>query len=389
MKNIQTLVISLVFALCSPHAFAADDAHVCNDFYARDETASVRKKMLELLREKNYPGLKDALDDRLARFAKGELSDLVLSQTLSFADRAEPDLEPLLDEFLRVGNSDFNAHMARGRYHLSVGYKMRGKEFSSKTSDEQIKRMSIAMRKAAKDFEASAKLDPGSILPLVSRIDIAANMESIDQVLVTVARADKLSPNNLAVRINAAQFLDGRYGGDFANLDKLINGAKSAGISVKNLRVLQYVVELHKGRYLHHIEKRLAEAAKYYDVAARTCSGAAVWNELMVLHQDREDWPALEKAANGLLKLRPTDAWGMSRRGWALEKQGRLSEALLDYEAAANGGQSWAQNKLGWLYLRGEGVSMDKARARKLFGLASAQGNQTAIANLQNMGHEK
>ena len=78
----------------------------------------------------------------------------------------------------------------------------------------------------------------------------------------------------------------------------------------------------------------------------------------------------------------------MSRRGWAVEKQGRLSDALPDYEAAANGGQSWAQNKLGWLYLRGEGVSIDKARARKLFGLAAAQGNQTAISNLQNMSKE-
>ena len=253
MKNIQKLIVSFVFAMSSLHASAADNALVCNDFYAREETASVRKKLLQLLREKNYAGLKDALDDRLARYVKGELSDLAASQMLSFADTAEPDLEPLLDEFLRVGNSSFNARIARGRYHFSVGYKMRGKEFSNKTSGEQMGRMSIAMRKAMTDFEASSKLEPGSILPIVSMIDIAANIGSIEQVFVSVDRADKLSPDNLAVRINAAQFLDGRYGGDFANLDKLINNAKSAGISAKHLLVLQYVVELRKGRYLHYV----------------------------------------------------------------------------------------------------------------------------------------
>lgn len=57
-------------------------------------------------------------------------------------------------------------------------------------------------------------------------------------------------------------------------------------------------------------------------------------------------------------------------------------EAFLWYERAAREGNSWAQNRVGWMLRRGDGIERDDEEAVTWFRLAAKQGNTTAMANL-------
>ena len=71
--------------------------------------------------------------------------------------------------------------------------------------------------------------------------------------------------------------------------------------------------------------------------------------------------------------------------GRALRQARRYAEALRWYAAAAEGGYAGAQNSLGIMYLRGEGVAQDCDLAASWIGRAAAQGYPAAIANLRGL----
>ncbi|MDA0654514.1 MAG: hypothetical protein O2905_01575 [Proteobacteria bacterium] len=71
--------------------------------------------------------------------------------------------------------------------------------------------------------------------------------------------------------------------------------------------------------------------------------------------------------------------------GRAYRQAGQYDEAFRWYSAAANGGYAGAQNSLGVMYSRGEGVSQDCDEAAKWMGRAAAQGYAVAISNLRTL----
>jgi hypothetical protein len=68
--------------------------------------------------------------------------------------------------------------------------------------------------------------------------------------------------------------------------------------------------------------------------------------------------------------------------GGKLEKAGLYAEAALAYRMAADGGDARAQNRLGTLYERGQGVERSEAEAARLYRLAADQGHAGARTNL-------
>ena len=58
------------------------------------------------------------------------------------------------------------------------------------------------------------------------------------------------------------------------------------------------------------------------------------------------------------------------------------------YLKAAEQGNASAQNNLGWMYLRGEGVARDAAQARVWFEKSAAQGNKNAQEALAHMARQ-
>ena len=72
--------------------------------------------------------------------------------------------------------------------------------------------------------------------------------------------------------------------------------------------------------------------------------------------------------------------------GRAYRQARQFDEALRWYGAAAEMGYAGAQNSLGVMYSRGEGVEEDCTTAANYFEAAAAQGYPAAITNLRTLG---
>ena len=369
----------------TPGPTAIGTIRVCDDLNADVETAGLRKELLSLLREKKYLAVQDTLNDRHARMLTGELGDRALDALTDFASNADPALEPLLDEWVRTSQSSFMALLVRGKYHQSVGWKKRGSRFIDQTSQDQTDAMGESFKKAWADLTASSKKQPQSVLPYPELMRIASAIGSASEVAEILARANKVAPQNFVARLAAVRRFSPRWGGSFEAVDKILAQARVDKLNPTDLRRLEYAALEVKAAHFKEVEKRPIEALPYYIQAAKVCDSYAAWAQVSSIHYDREDWPQVEAATNQYMRLRPDTAWAYNRRGWALEKQGRLKDAISDFERAAEQGSDYAQNKIGYFYMTGNGFPKDLGKARVLFEKANAQGNKSAKTNLEFM----
>ena len=392
MRHLKNFIVLTLFALGASAVIAqtsnptvTDAIRVCDDINADVETAVMRKEMLALLREKNYLALQDTLNDRHARMLAGEFGDRALHTLTNFADGADQALEPLLDEWVRTSQNSFMALLVRGKYHEAVGWKKRGTRFGDQTSQDQTDAMGESFKRAWADLVASSKKQPKSVLPYSELMQIASASGSPGEVVEILARANSVAPQNFVVRLMAVRRLSPRWGGSFEAVDKVLAQARVDKLNPADLRRLEYAALDVKGAHFKDVEKRPIEALPYYIQAAKVCDSYTAWAQVSNIHYDREDWPQVEAATNQYMRLRPNTAWAYNRRGWALEKQGRLKDAISDFERAAAQGSDYAQNKIGYFYMTGNGFPKDLGKARSLFEKANAQGNKSAKANLEFM----
>lgn len=90
-------------------------------------------------------------------------------------------------------------------------------------------------------------------------------------------------------------------------------------------------------------------------------------------------------ACTEAVDLFPAELRFQFQLGRAYRQAGQYDEAFRWYSAAANGGYAGAQNSLGVMYSRGEGVGQDCDEAAKWIGRAAAQGYPAAISNLRTL----
>jgi tetratricopeptide (TPR) repeat protein len=362
---------------------ATTSTQICGNFNVDEDTAPLRKELLALLRDKKYAALDDTLNDRHARMLKGEFTDQSLASLTGFTYTADPALEPLLNEWVRTSQSGFMAHLVRGKYYSAVAWKKRGSEFTEKTSQDQMDGMAEFYKKALADIVASKQKQPRSILPYPELMKIASSMGHGAETYDILMRANEVAPNNLIARLVAINRFSPRWGGSLEAMDKILLQAKTSPLAVAEQKKLEYSVLWEKASHFKVVEKRPIEALPYYTQAAKLCDSYAAWGEVSGIQYDREDWPAVEAAMNQYMRLRPDTAWGFNRRAWALEKQGRVKDAIPDYDRSAELGNDYAQNKMGHFYLTGSAVPKDLVKAKVLFEKANAQGNKNAKTNLE------
>lgn len=363
----------------------AAPSQLCGNFNVDEDTAPLRKELLALLRDKKYPALDDTLNDRHARMLKGEFTDQTLVRLTNFVDGADPALEPLLNEWVRTSQGGFMALLVRGKYHSATAWKKRGSEFADKTSNDQLDAMAEAFKKAAADLLESRQKQPRSVLPYPDLMHIASAVGQRGEISDILMRANEVAPQNYVARRMAVVRFSPKWGGSFEDMDKVLLQSKTSQLPAIDQRKLEYSVLMEKASHYKIVEKRPIEALPYYTQAAKLCDSYAAWGEVSGIQYEREDWPAVEAATNQYMRLRPDTAWGFNRRAWALEKQGRVKDAIVDYERSAELGNDYAQNKMGYFYLTGNAVTKDLVKAKALFEKANAQGNKNAKTQLEYM----
>jgi len=348
------------------------------------ETDTIASRRIRaLIKEKNFAAVEDELTDKLKRYERGEYSDLVLYGDVTNALRSDPALEPLLAQWAAEKPRSFFARWLRAEYHSAVGYAKRGAEFSSKTSAEQMAAMEAEFVKAAHEFKAARDLRPTSALPQAGLIGIARAVVGSGAVMDLAVEAERADPRNLSARRQAVYALAPKWGGSFEAMDQLVDRAAKVPVGGAQLRYLQYSVEMAKANHHDVVTKEKTKAIGHWRRAVGLCSSPTAWGHITRTAYDIEDWKTVKEAATHSVQSKPGVGTVLQRRGWAHEKMGEMGPAIKDYEAAAELGESWAQNRLGYYLMLGQHMPQDIPRARRLLESAVAKGNATAKTHLE------
>lgn len=383
MKRLPTFVLSVVCL-----AAAAQTAPVCDP--AADDTtlAAARTRIAGLLKQKQFRAVEDEFADKMRRYRKGEYSDWHLAHTAFEAMGGDPALEPLLAEWVAQQPNSYWARLLKGYHHIGIGLKKRGSAFADRTSREQFGAMEAELAKAADELKHALAIDAQSSLAFAGLLRITRNIAGPQASAGVLAEAEARDPGNLAARIEAIYSLSPRWGGSAEEMDEIVKRAKGSKLDPLKQRLVEWHVEMSKGDHYRDITREKTRAGNHYRQAARICRSRSALSQATTMAYDVEDWNTVAALVTEYMASFPSDPKHLQRRGWAHEKMGRLPEAISDYKAAAGAGEAWAQNKLGHMYMMGNGVERDLAKARQLLQSSAAQGNAQARTYLEYLSKQ-
>jgi len=356
--------------------------------------AATDKQTVERLRklvvDKNFSALEDELGDRLKRYDAGQYSDLELYWLIkNTVSKADVSFDPILKQWVKERPQQLMARLVKAEYHIAMAYAKRGKEFAEETSAEQMQAMNAEFEKAAQEIKVAMDISSKSSLVRATLMEIIRARGGREAARMLYMDAQEADPLNQSVRWAAISALDQRWGGRPEDMEWLLDQFAKSPLSPSRKRALQWKVEMIRAQHFQNITKEKTKAIAQYRKAATICDSSDVLWQMSRAANDLEDWPVVVEVMTSYLTLKSDESRPYTRRGWALEKQGKLPEATADYQKAADLGDAWAQNKLGYMYAKGQGVTKDIPRARQLLQAAAAQGNTNAQAHLQWLGAQK
>jgi tetratricopeptide (TPR) repeat protein len=345
-------------------------------------------RMRQRLKEKKFSSIEDELSDKLRRQEAGSYSDVTLHDTVAYATKGDTGLEPLLAEWVRQSPNSFVAHLSKGAHHVNMGFLKRGSGVSADTSAEQIAAMELEFSKAVSELKIAMELRPSSVLPYPLLMRVAAASGQTQAMRGLLAEAQRLSPGTVAARQQAIFYLTPKWGGTFEELDALAASLPGSALTEPRRRRVLYFVEMAKADHYQTVTKERTKEIDRYRQALQWCSDEVAWNMMEQAAYSIEDWKTVVEANTQLIAQGSRLGSALQRRGWAHENLGDMQNAIQDYAAAADTGETWAQAKLGYLLMVGTQVPKDLPRARKLFEAAAAKGNASARSNLERLANQ-
>lgn len=374
-------IIAMALAM-APMAYAQGQGSCDPDPESR-VNAPVVERLRKLIQGKQFAALEDELGDRLRRYNAGQYSDLALLQLIEETMSSnDVSFSPILDQWTAERPRQFMAHLTKAIHHINLAHAKRGDKTAEKTSVEQMDAMRDEFGKSMSSLKAALEIQPNSSLARAAVIMISRATSGRKVSIQWLVETEKVDPMNQAARWAAIKALDPRWGGVPEDLDLLLERAAKSPLPPARLRTLQWKAEMTRAGYFHTATKEKTKAMAHYRKAAGLCQSSEAQWQISSLAYDLEDWPAVVDATTHYLEMNPDARRAYARRGWAKERLARLPEAILDYEKASDFGDAWAQNKLGYLLMTGNGVQKDIPRARRLFNASAVQGNNNAQTNL-------
>ncbi|MBI3384481.1 MAG: DUF4034 domain-containing protein [Aquabacterium sp.] len=297
-----------------------------------------------------------------------------------------PGLEDRLDVWVNAYPASYPARLARGLYRVAAAWRLRGDRFVDKTTDNQLKGFTDGLNQATADLNASIKLYARPVWSYTALIMVyrgqGANLDDARRLL---DKALKIDPQAYGPRMEYQIMLTPKWGGSVDLLESFAKECNQSAMSKKNKERIEarhhaYVAEAAQ---LERDYKRASdEYFKAYEIEREP-------RRLLQSGQSAQDGSLMDLAFqrfDALVKAHPQYPFGYNKRGGMYESQFKNDEkAFKDYMAAAELGNSFAQNRVGWWYMTGKHVAKDYERAELFFRRAADQRNETAIANLASL----
>ncbi len=352
-----------------------------------------------MVRAKKYADLQRRMDGFLAAYVDGKITDEELFYEFGAFDRWGPWLTPILQEWVDRYPRSFAAHHAMSLHVSSMAWQIRGSALSKDTPVQQMSEFTERLRSARgwslrsiplhtkpilayQQLMANAKAITFDVqLPAPSTAVQATKLAEIPRpdVLPILQESIRIQPDNTVVRNAYVWVLAPRWGGSFEALREYAKPSTHSDLPADRSASVSYEATMQIASDFWFLE-RLEEAVSTY--------GPFISIGQIRLKQRRfED--AL-RAGDAALALVPGSAEANRVRAPALRGLGRHAEAVALLRKLTSEGWPDVQYLLGEYYLTGTGgVTMDRAEARRLFGIAAKTGYEPALKRLQSLSGQK
>lgn len=315
-----------------------------------------------------------------AAYAKGSISDERLRLAFRHFYDDSPDLAARYASWVKEMPNSYVAHLASAIYYVRVGEASRGDRFIADTSEAQLDGMGIAFARASAELRTSLPLDKKPLLSVFYELDIGKFEGDATRNRQLLQDSLAIDRRNYIVRQMYLQTLQTAWGGSTQQIEAFLAESRNAGSSARQVRRLSAMVfadeawvdEFDRKNYKRAAAEYLEAARLSGDDACLLCAGNALTKA--------KEFPAAARVLTQYLARNPESTDALGQRGYVYLALGRASDAVRDYERAADLGDAYSQYTLGTMYLIGEfGLPRDGNKAFDWLHRAAAQGYQPAM----------
>jgi tetratricopeptide (TPR) repeat protein len=182
-----------------------------------------------LLFHRRFDELTKHLEDFQTAFESNATLESWPDDAATALGTGEPELEPLLDAWVKVAPDSFAPLLARGEYWVRSGWARRGTELSAATPREDFAAMEAAFVRARRDLGRAIELRPRLVAALRRLIEVAmasSQPEALDRAFQDAIRA---CPTCLTPRAQVMRSLEPRWGGSLEIMEAFAASQAIAG----------------------------------------------------------------------------------------------------------------------------------------------------------------
>ncbi len=316
-------------------------------------------------------------------YRQGSVSDVELRNAFRVFYPTDAALEPKYTAWIAQFPRSYVAHLARAIYYKKVGQESRGTDYIAKTTGGQMNGMEVAFGKALSDLHASVELDDKPLLAYLHELDIYSYEGDSKRCRELLDAAIEIDPRDFIAREKYMNTLEPRWGGSIQQMYAFLEESKRAGVSAADLRSLEGMILEDQARTEDEVGDYVAAERDYREAAARGRDDCLPCFAYLLIKEEKfaDAIPEYSK----ILASNPADAYSLGSRGLAYMRTGKMREALADWTAGADLGDTTSENGMGMFNMSGiPGImAPDPEAGVNWFRKAAAQGDATGIQNLK------
>jgi tetratricopeptide (TPR) repeat protein len=361
----------------------------CEGRLPRVQIEEQQEETLKLLRGRKFDELQARMDERLAAYVAGRLTDEELFYEFGAFDRWGPFLTPLFEEWIAKFPRSYAAHQGMALHRQSMAHSRRGSGYASETSPQQWGEFFRLMDDARDWARKATALHPRPILSHGLLVFTARGLrawEVGDEPQRSLEASLRLQPDNIVVRKAWVELIEPRWGGSIAQLEAYAKPSAHPGLPPDRMAAVAYEARMEIAAEYRRLERHDA-AVRHYEKAAALCRLNQPWMEISMIRRDQRRFDDALKAADKAVEIYPGSRDGMRLQAEALNGLGRYDECFKILTRLAPGGSAAVLYMLGEFYAHGVGgAQRDMAEARRLFQLAAQGGEARAAERLKYLG---
>ena len=351
-------------------------------------------KPIAYLVQHDYDGLEKRYGEIFLAYQTGSISDEEVYRSLdNLTENAVDAQEALFDQWLAKYPKSYVALLARGYFYRAKAGRIRGGKYVSETSSAQLAGHRHYMELARADLLKAVAADPKPTLGYLRLITVEGTINDLKDTRRMRDLALKADPKSFIAHRIYLKYAAPMWQGSLAALADAERDAMASTMKDADKQRYRAIYYYKLGEEYERRDKADDAMAMYWrahEEGAEKDHYDALARGAWVAQKNQQYDRAMKFLDELLATSSEVELWARRRRGYLLETQyGDFAKAFADYSKAAEYGDSWTENRLGWWYDNGIYVQRDVKKAAEFWRRAAKKGNKTAIANLETLGKDE